>query len=420
MLDRVILKNISSLFSLRIAGYIIPLITLPYLVRILEPEGFGTFAFCMAIIQYFIILVNYGFDLSATKKIAESKNDKSSISIIYWNVMYARALLAVFGFSILLLIGYFFSETEKIFTVLLVLYISVIGETLFAQWLFQGKEQLGTVSILRVLSQLSIIPFIFTFVNGPNDILVLSLLTVIPSVLTALISTFIIARRGWISWCGPKAGEIKETLMDGWHLFISGAAVSLYTTSTVVILGLISGPVSVAIFASANKLLQAALSLYSPLTSSFYPRINSLMQESKSKALDLIRYVMILQLKFTVFISLCICIASPFVVSILYGPGYEDSVGVLRIVSFLPVIVGFSNVLGVLVLVPYGYKKQFSTILISSGLVSLITIIPLCYFYGANGAALSVLITESLVAFLMFVAVRKNNIFIFESFKVKT
>lgn len=420
MFDRVILKNISSLFSLRIAGYIIPLITLPYLVRILEPEGFGTFAFCTAIIQYFIILVNYGFDLSATKKISESKDNKHRISAIYWNVMYSRLILAVSGFFVLCLVGYLFSETGGMFIVLLVLYISVIGEACFAQWLFQGKEQLGAVSILRVLSQLSTIPFIFVFVNGPSDILVLSLLTVIPVIITASISTFIIARRGWISWYPIKASEIKETLSDGWHLFISTAAVSIYTTSIVVILGVISGPVSVAIFASANKLLQAALSLYSPITASFYPRINSLMQESRSEALDLIRYVTIFQLKFTFFISVCIFFASPIVVHILYGSSYEDSVDVLRIMSFLPVIVGISNVLGVLVLVPHGYKKQFSGILILSGLVSLVSIVPLCYFYGANGAALSVLVTESIVTFLMFAAVRKKNIFIFESFRVKT
>jgi len=67
MLVSVIIKNISSLFSLKIAGYIIPLITLPYLVRVLEPVGYGMFAFCLAIIQYFSIAVNYDFDLSATK-----------------------------------------------------------------------------------------------------------------------------------------------------------------------------------------------------------------------------------------------------------------------------------------------------------------------------------------------------------------
>ncbi|RPA38336.1 flippase [Shewanella frigidimarina] len=418
MLDSVIIKNISSLFSLRIAGYIIPLITLPYLVRVLEPVGYGTFAFCLAIIQYFSIAVNYGFDLSATKRIAESKNDKIKISLIYWNILFARLLIAITGFGVLCLLPFLFEGIDAIFFILLISYLTVLGDAIFPQWLFQGKEQLGKISIIRVVSQLISIPLLFLLVKSPEDIWITALLTTLPPLITALVSSYLIRSRRWVVWCKPTFSEMKGQLADGWHLFISSAAISLYTTSTTVILGVIAGPVSVAVYVSANKLLQAGLSVYSPLTASFYPRINSLMAESKAKAVELIKYVLKLQIKITLLIGLGMYFFSPFAVKILFGEEYERSADILQIMSVLPFIIGLSNVFGVLVLLTHNYKKEFSIILMLSGLFSLISLVPLSYFYDAEGAAISVVITESIVTLLMFFTIKKYQIPVFKKFRI--
>lgn len=82
MFDHVIIKNILSLFSIKVASYIIPLVTLPYLVRVLEPQGYGLLGFSAAIMQYFAIATSYGFDLSATNKIAK-ENSKKKLAIFF-------------------------------------------------------------------------------------------------------------------------------------------------------------------------------------------------------------------------------------------------------------------------------------------------------------------------------------------------
>jgi PST family polysaccharide transporter len=137
MLDRTIIKNITSLFSIRVAGYIVPLITLPYLVRVLEPEGYGTLGFSLAIVQYFIIAVNFGFDLSATQKIAQSENDRAKISVIYWNIISVRLIIAILGLFVVFILSSLSSSVEIILPILLCAYFSVFGAALFPQWLFQ-------------------------------------------------------------------------------------------------------------------------------------------------------------------------------------------------------------------------------------------------------------------------------------------
>lgn len=413
MLDKVIIKNISSLFSIRIAGYIIPLITLPYLVRVLDPKGYGVFAFSLAIVQYFIILVNYGFDLSATQKVAKFKDEKEQLSSIYWNVIAARVTLASIGLVILFVLTTLFESISDISRVLLAAYVSVWGAALFPQWLFQGKEQLGTISIIRVVLQALSIPLFFIFVKSANDVWIAALINSIPQLAIVIFSILLIYRRKWVLWCRPTVKGIFNELGDGWHLFISTAAISLYTTSTIVVLGFLAGPVSVAIYTSANKLLQAAQGIYTPLSASFYPRINSLMVEHKSEAMDMIKYLMKLQFLLTLVIGIFIFIFSPFVVDVLFGEGYERSALVLRIMSVLPIIVGLSNIFGIQVLLTYGYKKEFTKILIFSGLISLFTLFPLCWFLDSVGAAISVVITESIVTSIMFYVIKMKKIPLF-------
>lgn len=359
MLDKIILRNISSLFSIKIAGYIIPLITLPYLVRVLNPEGYGYFSLSLAIIQYFIIFVNYGFDLSATQKIAKLKNDRIGISFIYWNVISARLILAFLGFCVLCILVNLISSMNDISLVLFSAYVSVFGTALFPQWLFQGKEQLGTISIIRVILQIFSIPLLFLFVKSTSDLWVAALINAIPQLIIAIVSFLLIYKRKWIEWRKPSFNSIFNELIDGWHLFLSTAAISLYTTSTTVILGLLSGPVSVGIYSSANKLLQAAQGIYAPISASFYPRINKLVSENKVEAMQMVRYLMKLQMLLTSIIGVCIFFFSPFVVNILFGPGFEKSIVVLRVMSILPFVIGLSDIFGVQVLLTHGYKKNF-------------------------------------------------------------
>ena len=415
MLDRVIIKNISSLFSIRIAGYVIPLLTLPYLVRVLDPQGYGTFIYCVAISQYFIIAVNYGFDLSATKLIAEEKNDINKVSSLFWNVFSIRLTIALIGFLILFLVSFISEEINDLFSILSYCYISAIAAAFFPQWLFQGKEQLGVISIVRIVSQLMTIPFIFMLVKSENDINIVAFLTSLPCVVVAIFSSILIYKRQWLVFCKPSLKKMVEQIVNGWHVFISTAAISLYTTSTVVVLGITCGPASVGIYASANKLLQAAIGILTPLTASFYPRINSLLKDDEGKALDLIRYALKVLISITILMAFCIYFLSPFIVELLYGEKFSRSAVLLQLMSVLPLLVSLSSVFGLLVLLPFDLKKQYTKIYLFSGVLSLTMVTILSKYFDAEGAAVSMVLTEILVLTLMALVIRAKKIPVFNN-----
>ncbi|MEZ8278266.1 flippase [Vibrio cyclitrophicus] len=410
MFDKTIVKNIGSLFSIQLASYILPLITLPYLVRVLGIEGYGYLGLTQAICQYATLVVNYGFNLSATSSIAKDREDQSKVSKIFWNVFAIKVTSFSLCLIIVLGLSNFIDIISDILPIILACFVGVLGVALFPQWLFQGKEQLGLVSIARVISQLLIIPLLFVCVTNINDIWIAALILSLPTFIVSLYSLYLVYKRDWIFWVRPTSKTLCNQLVDGWHIFLSTAAISLYTTSVTVVLGVISGPVSVGYFSAADKLIKAILNLYGTISNAYYPRVNAIVSESNELARKLLVKLGLLLTVVATASSLLVFTLADFCIDFLFGPGHENTIEILKILSILPIIISMSNFFGIQVLIPFGCKKQFSKILILSGGASIFLMIPMIMLYGEFGAAISVVITELIVTFSMGYTVYKKEL----------
>ena len=141
-------KNILSLYVLQISYYILPLITIPYLVRVLGPEKFGLVSFGQSLIAFFVLFVSYGFDLTATRGISVSREDNEAVNRITCSVWAVKALLSLIGLFLIGLLSLFVTRINEILPLIIILYGIVIGHVLFPRWLFQGKERMGAISII--------------------------------------------------------------------------------------------------------------------------------------------------------------------------------------------------------------------------------------------------------------------------------
>ncbi|MEZ9669509.1 flippase [Vibrio breoganii] len=413
MIDNILRKNIVSLFSMRIASYIVPLITIPYLVKTLGATNFGMLSFSLAIIQYFVMIVNYGFDLNTTKKIAESKHDKNKVSEIFWSVISARILLAFLGIVIIYIISLLSSDINNVLDVIIFGYIVVIGTALFPQWLFQGKEQLGVISTCRIIIQLLTIPLFFLFVNSPDDISMAAFISGISPILLSMTSYYLIVRREWISFIFPRFENIRKEMIDSWPIFLSSFAGSMYLNSLPVILGFVATPTSVAIYVAADKLVVAAQGIYTSLSSAFYPRINYLYSINQDKAISFIKYALKIQLTIALIATLSLFGFSSIVVELLYGKEFVESALVLKILSPLPIIIGIGSVLGIQTLLVFGYKKELSSTYLNIGVLSLFISIPLSIYFDYIGTAISIVIIELLVSLSFYFKAKRRNLNVF-------
>ncbi|GAB7217998.1 hypothetical protein OS42_46120 [Dickeya oryzae] len=239
------------------------------------------------------------------------------------------------------------------------------------------------------------------------------LITGATSVFSGIISLILIYKNKWIVFIMPTRSMVCDQFKDGWHVFISTAAISLYTTSTTVILGIIAGPVAVGYYVAADKIRLAVQNCTSPIFQALYPRINAVMMSDKISAFKIIKKLLVFISIITFCLSLAVFFSSGFLINIAFGSAYYNSISVLKLLAWLPFIVSLSNVFGIQTLLVLGYKKIFSSILILSGVVNLVMLTVLSYLYKQNGAAISIVITEVFVTIVMCFFIVKLKIPLF-------
>lgn len=403
-------KNIFYLALVQGSAYILPLLTFPYLVRVLGPANFGVLGFCQATMQYLVILTDYGFNLTATQQVAKKRDNKNELSILFWNVIWSKCFLATIAFFILFIICLLVPKYQSEWPVLLAFSPMVVGNIIYPIWFFQGMEKMKWITICTICARLLLIPWVFIYVKTPDDVWVAALAQGATNLIAGLIGCFMIYSHGWVGKLTFNIKEIKTSLYDGWHVFASTSAISLYTTSTTIILGLLSGTVSVGYFNAANTIRNAIQGLLNPVTQAIYPRINYLYDNDYEKCIKLIKKALKAIGGLSFISSAILFLFAPLIIKYGVGENYSDAVSVLRILSFLPLLVSLSNIFGVQTMLTHGLKKEFSRILIVAGITNLLIIFPLVTLFNEDGAALSMFLTEFMVTGAMFFYLRKNKI----------
>lgn len=394
-----IFENVLLLAAVQFVSMALPLLWLPYLAITLGVDQLGRVAFALSICQMIVTVTDYGFNLSGPKAIAIHREHPEKIAEIYSAITFLRAILAVAGLVFVLVAAWLFESIAANLPLILVAYVMVIGNVIYPQWFFQGLEQLRAISIIQVLTRLIILCCIFVAVKGPDDIywaaflqaggILLGGLIAVPYTLKALKDS---------SFIRPKFVTIHSQLKDGWHFFLSSAAVNIYTTSNTFILGLIVEPVIVGYYFVAEKMIRAVLMIFSPITSAIYPHVSRLASSGDPESFrKFISRVIALFICLGILLSAGVFLFSPLLISSLFGPGYTASIAVLQVFALLPLPLSVSSVLGTLILLPYGQQKDVSRVLLAAAVVDLAIFIPATYFYGAIGAAGANVAVESFV-----------------------
>lgn len=191
-----LLSNFFSLSVLQVASYVFPLITLPYLAKVIGVEKFGEIAFSSAVMIYFQTLVDYGFIFSAVRDIARCKDNKQAVSEIYSRVMWARFLLTVVAFIFLVILIILVPKFYEMRLILLLSFLLVPGHAMFPEWLFQALEKMKYITIFNVLVKLFFTISIFLFVKEKSDYILQPIFTALGFIVSGILSMLIIYKWG--------------------------------------------------------------------------------------------------------------------------------------------------------------------------------------------------------------------------------
>lgn len=403
--------NVIALALLQVASFALPLVTLPYLTRVLGLETFGLVVLVQAVMQYFVLLTGWGFSWSATRKLSAHRDDRSVVDDVYSATWAAQWLLLVTALCILIIAYIFVPIVEKHAYLFFWGFTAVLGNVLFPIWLLQGLEKMRAVAIVQVLARVCVLPAYFLVIDGPADAYIVIALNGGTTVLAGIFTLWWIRTQHIVSWTSPRIERVLREIRECGLIFVSQTWISLYTTLIPIALGVIAGTASVAIYNLADKFRSAGLAMLSPLSQALFPRMSYLFAHDPVKARILLH-------KSSAVLSLCslagclvLFFGADLIISIFGGVEFGESATVLRWLSPIPLIVVLSNILGVQIMLPLKLNREFSSILGVAGVISLLSMAPLIHWRAAQGAAISALITEICVTAGMAIYIHRIGFF---------
>ena len=387
-----ILHNAIALYAVQASAFLLPLITLPYLARVLGPDGWGVVVIAQSYGIWLALLLHYGFAFSATRSVAQHREDDGRLAEIVRGVQAAKVLLLGGVVAIGLGSWWFvplFREHPGHFV------WAWVGAIFFGftpLWFFQGTERLRSAAALDVVAKAAATAGILLFVRDPSHgWMVLALRAMGDLVSTGILTTWMYRRVLPLRF---DLASARRMLREGWPLFVFSSAASVYTSANAFIMGMMAPPREVSFFGAGERIVRAASTLLSPLSQAIYPRVSHLAAHDAREAGRLIRRSLLPFVGLGLALGIGLFVGAPILTRIAFGTEYDRAVDVIRILAVIPPLLGLGTVLGIHWALPMGMDRIYMRFVIGAGVLNVILAVILVPRFGAVGMGIAAVAAE--------------------------
>ncbi|WP_244614393.1 oligosaccharide flippase family protein [Elizabethkingia argenteiflava] len=394
---KTIIDNFFSLIVLNVVNYVFPIIIIPILMKRLGVEVYGKYIFAFTILNYLNLLVQYGFNFSATHKIAKYQYNREIISDTYTSISIIRIAFSIIVTTLLLGAGFFMDD--------LVLYLLGIGiyfgQGIIPVWLFQGLEKMKYITLVNTLVRLLAFIAIFFLIQQSSDVNKLMLIQTLSFIIGGIASLVLVKYELKINFVKPSLQSIILNLKEGWSLFLSTIGMNLYRESNVIILGLVAGYSTVGLYSPAEKLIKGIQSFTNIMVTALYPHFSKRMKDNQSQYIgDFFKIAQWLWILFSIG-TVAIIFSSTMIIDLYIGKGHTTTIIDFRILSLVILFGGLNYYYGIVGLVNLNKKTLFNRLVWISGMIGMIMSFILSYYMKDIGAAISMVFAEGLLLYLI-------------------
>ncbi|MES1956039.1 polysaccharide biosynthesis protein [Salinisphaera hydrothermalis EPR70] len=399
-----VVSNALALISVQGANYLLPLISLPYLVNMLGASAYGSLAFAQSLSFFLGIIVTFGLDIYLTKEVSENRDDKLHVAALTASAIAAKLCFSMLG-AMLLVAFSFATQDLGGLKYWLLAYIAVIGGAFRPGWVFQGYERMRPLAVIDIGSRaLGVVAMLVT-VRSAADLWKALLCFSLPPVCAGAFALYYQRRVFSIPFATPKFSLAVREVKESWDLFLASAGSTLLVQLNVVILGLIVSPAALGTYAACEKLIRAACGLNAPITQAAFPHATSLRIRDESKFEGFFTRISIVQPLLMLPVSLFVFFGSEFLTRDVLGLAAQPASIMLKVMALMPISSALSDVFGIIGLVGSDGKKLYSRIFFIIGFLNVASVSAFSYFFGAMGAAISLACIEGMLASSLIVAV---------------
>ncbi|RYG00614.1 MAG: flippase, partial [Chitinophagaceae bacterium] len=297
---RSVFRNFFFLSVVQATNFIIPLIILPYLLVVVGVENFGLISLAQSVMSYFIIITDFGFNLTSTREIVSNRHDLKKVSEIVSTTLVLKTMLSFACFVVLLLCLRFVPMLADHSLFYLISFSLVIGQLVMPTWFFQGMEKMQFLAYINVVGKTVFTVLIFFLVVKPGDYMYVPLYLSLGNILSGILGIAIMFRRFKLNFRMPSVQVLKKELKTGGSIMLSNFAINAYVNSNIVILGFFSNTTVVGYYSVAEKILYCVRQIMNLFFQATYPQLCKVAQISHQKVLLFFRNFLV---PFTIFIT---------------------------------------------------------------------------------------------------------------------
>jgi O-antigen/teichoic acid export membrane protein len=405
-------KNYIYNLTLTLSNILFPIITIPYVSRILGPEGMGKIQFVNSFSQYFILIAALGIPVYGTREIAKIKSQKKELSQLFTSLILINFLtvffISIVYFMIIFSFKNFDNERKLFFAASMIIILSFAN----IDWFYSGLEKYKFIAIRSIVVKLIFAVILFFFVKTNNDVLNYLYILVASSVLNNLINIFL--SRKYINFYKLTFPNLLKHIKPLVLIFSSIFVASMYSTIDTLILGILKGYKDVGFYSAASRITKMTIPI---LTSMSIVLLPMLAVAFKERNFEQLKNVSKKSIDFVLLIgipmSLGLYVLSPELIRLFSGNNFDPAIMSMKILSPLVVVIGLSTIFAVQILTPASLDLEVSASVLFGLLLSLVLNFFLIPKMGFIGASISNILSEILVMILFYFQTKKvvNNIF---------
>ena len=412
----------------QICTLLTPLVTMPYVSRILGSSGIGQYSFVYSIVSYFVLLSSLGFGYYAQREVAKYQDDKYNQSKVFWEICIDRFGSVLISAAFYFLMVYFVKFDDVYRTLLYILSINIFATAFDVTFFFQGNENFSIIAIRNIIIKIVGVIGIIIFVKSKDDVWIYSLCQSIILIISNLSLWINIPSK--IEKVNFRTLNFKRHIKPTLRLFIPTIAMSVYVMLDKTLIGVLvpgskttivdgtetiikNSDIENGYYEQAEKIVKMTMTVITSLGTVMIPRNSNAIQKGDLKSFEQNIYN---SLQFVSFLALPMMFGL-FSVTINFSPwffgnGFEKVPYLMMIFSPLILIIGMSNVLGLQYLIPLGEDKKYTIAILIGSFSNIILNFILIPFLWSYGAAIATVISEFLVTITMMIFVHKKISFL--------
>ena len=412
-----LVRNTFWLYLMYASNLILPLFVFPYWAKVLGLENFGLLVSTQSMAMFAVLIMDYGFNWSATQLLAKSDKSLITKSKIFWTVQAGKFILAVVGSILIFSIIYLNQQFKQDSSLYLISWSIIFGSLLSPLWFYQGLEKSAIPSIAWVISRLVIVIATIVMVNEEDDLYLAAAIYAWGPIFSGIIIVAYILINKDIVVCKIKKSEVYQVIHDSWGAFVGNLFTGGVGHLITVVLNMFAGPAYAGYFAAADRLRQMGVSLMVPLGQAAFVRLNTVSFSGVKLAWTLAVRYFIAQSMVGFLLAFLIFIFREDLIFLLYGSGFLLSSDVLGIMAIAFFFTAINHAFGFQGMLTFGLGSLFWKILLLGFVVNIIILVffiktPYMVQYELSGA-IAMLISEFLICCIfLFVLIKHRLAFI--------